>query len=192
MGLNYSFGITFTDNEDAELCRKDFVNQKIILSPEKNVNLGSFVCEHADNKILEEKLYVLSVSIDNLGISCKDLSLFERSNFYTIRDFFYEYLRDMKVGFEFAHFELEAADYLMCATDMTDDIGWLLKNKSEGDENAAKASGIDKFYFLSKRYIDGIVVSSKKLKKISKYNVEFQPFKPEYYWLPVTEFKLSK
>lgn len=192
MGLNYSFGITFNDKEFAELCCNNFRNQKIVLSPEKNVSLGSHVYEHADNKILQEKLYVSSVSIDGLGNVGLDMSLFEQSNFYTIRNFFYESLKEIKFDFEFAHFELEAADYLMCAVDMTDDIGWLIKNEYEGDENAAKISGTDKSNFLSKKYIDGIVVSEKNYKKLSNYSSEFQDFKPDYYWLPVKEFKFSK
>lgn len=192
MGLNYSFGITFSDKRDAELCYNDFRNEKNVLSSEKNVNLSSHIYEHADNKILQEKLYVLCVSINGLGNVGLNTSLFEQSNFYTIRDFFYKYLKGIKFDFEFAHFELEAADYLMCAADMTEDIGWLLKNESDGDENAAKVSGIDKSNFLSKKYIDGIVVSEKNYKKLSNYLSEFQIFKPNYYWLPVKEFKFSK
>ena len=80
----------------------------------------------------------------------------------------------------------------MCALDMTDDIGWLLKNESEGDESASKASGIDKSNFLSKRYIDGIVISGKNYKKLLNYQSEFQIFKPNYYWLSLKEFKFSK
>ncbi len=189
MGLNYSFGITFTNKNEAELCCDGFRNKEIVITAKKNVSLSSHIYEHADNKILKEKLYVLSVSINRLGNVGVDLSLFEKPNFYIIRDFFYEYLRLIKIDFEFAHFELEAADYLMCATDMSDDIGWLLKNESDGDDNAATVSGIDKSDFLSKRYIDGIVISGKNYEKLSNCQSEFQIFKPNYYWLPLEEFK---
>ena len=130
--------------------------------------------------------------INGLGNVGVDLNLFELSNYYTIRDFFYDYLRNVKVNFEFAHFELEAADYLICAEHMTNDIAFLMKNSSEGDKNVQKITGIDKYKFLSKRYIDGIVISSKNHSKLGKSQAEFQFFKENYYWLPIKEFKISK
>lgn len=192
MGLNYSLGITFNNEEDANFCWNEFQNQEITLLGGNFVKLFPSVSEHADNYKLQEKFYVLCVLINGFGNVGVDLNLFEPSNYYTIRDFFYEYLRSVKVDFEFAHFELEAADYLMCAEDMTDDIAFLMKNSSEGDENVQKITGIDKYNFLSKRYIDGIVISSKNYSKLGKYQAEFQIFKENYYWLPLKEFKISK
>lgn len=81
----------------------------------------------------------------------------------------------------------------MFAEDMTDDIAFLIRNSSEGDENLQKVTGIDKFKFLSKRYIDGIVIHSKNYNKLTtNTQSEFQNFKPNYYWLPIKEFKFSK
>ncbi len=193
MGLNYSLGITFNNEKDANFCCSEFQNQKITLPNGNFVKLFPSVSEHADNNKLKEKLYVLYVLVNGLGNVDIDLSLFEISNYYTIRDFFYQYIKNLKVDFEFTHFELEAADYLMCAEDMTDDIAFLIKNSSEGDENLQKVTGIDKFKFLSKRYIDGIVIHSKNYNKLTtNTQSEFQNFKPNYYWLPIKEFKFSK
>lgn len=192
MGLNYSLGITFINEKDADVCSKEFFNQKIVLPGGNLAELFSYVSEHADNQKMQEKLYVLSVSINGLGNVDIDLRLFETSNFYTIRDFFYQYLRDLKKDFEFAHFELEAADYLMCAEEMTEDIAFLVKNLSVADEGAQKITGINPSEFLSKRYIDGIIIPFKNYRKLKNAQSEFQIFKPNYYWLPLKEFKFSK
>ena len=192
MGLNYSLRITFTNEEDAEFCSEEFYNQKIVLPDGSLVELFPNVYEHADNRKMTDKLYILSVSINGLGNVGIDLNLFKTSNFYTVRDFFYQYLKDIKMDFKFAHFELEAADYLMCAEDMTDDIAFLMKNSSVVDENAQKVTGIGTSEFLSKRYIDGFIISLKNYNKLKDGRSEFLIFKPDYFWLPLKEFKFSK
>lgn len=88
MGLNYSLGITFNNEKDANFCCSEFQNQKITLPSGNFIKLFPSVSEHADNNKLKEKLYVLCVLVNGLGNVDIDLSLFEISNYYTIRDFF--------------------------------------------------------------------------------------------------------
>lgn len=192
MGWFYSFGIVFNNNTDAELLCNDFKNKKIVLSNHDEVSLDSDVAEHEDNETFEEKLYILRVFIEGLGTSNTNFKLYENPYFYEIRDFFYDYLKKINIDFEFAHYELEAADMLM-GSEILEYIIYLFESnyKSYGVRSLEIISEIDKTKFLSKRYIDGMVISLNNFNKLEKFKAEFQPFKENYFWLPIKEFKLS-
>ena len=178
MGWYYSLGIVFNNQIDAELCCNDFKNRKIVLSNGDEVILEPDVSEHEDNEASEEKLYILRVFIEGLGTSNTNVKLYEEPYFYEVRDFFYNYLKKLNIDFEFAHYELEAADMLM-GSQTLEYIIFLFENNSKSQ-------------FLSQKYVDGIVISLNNFNKLEKFKSEFQIFKENYYWLPIKEFKFSK
>ncbi|MCS3531554.1 hypothetical protein [Chryseobacterium sp. JUb7] len=177
MGWYYSFGIVFNNQTDAGLSCNDFKNKKIVLSNHDEVSLDPDVSEHEDNGTFEQKLYILRVFIEGLGTGNTNSKLYETPYFYEIRDFFYDYLKNLNIDFEFAHYELEAADMLM-GSETLEYIIYLFENNSKSE-------------LLSKKYIDGMVISLDNFNKLEKFKDEFRTFKENYYWLPIKEFKLS-
>jgi hypothetical protein len=177
MGLFYSLGIVFNNQTDAELLCNEFKNKKIVLSNHDEVSLKPDVSEHEDNDTFEEKLYILRVFIEGLGTSNTILKLYEKPYFYEIRDFFYDYLKNLNIYFEFAHYELEAADMLI-SSETLEYIIYLFENYSKSE-------------LLSRKYVSGMVISLDNFNKLEKFKDEFQPFKENYYWIPIKEFKLS-
>lgn len=192
MGWFYSFGIVFNNQTDAELSCNDFKDKKIVLSNHDEVILDPDISEHEDNETFEEKLYILRVFIEGLGTSNTNLKLYEKPYFFETKDFFYDYLKNLDIDFEFAHYELEAADMLM-GSETLEYIIYSFENnyKSDGDRSSEIISEIDETKFLSKKYIDGMVISLSNFNKLERFKDEFQPFKENYFWLPIKEFKLS-
>jgi hypothetical protein len=179
MAFIWSFGIKFKSIEEAEKAKSKI--DTIILSDGTEVGIHKGITYQNGNLSLKE--CTLDLWLHHMQVA-GDQKLLSFPYYYEIRDFYYQFLRDLEIDFNMALFEFEGADRIahnnLIENINEDGIGAILNS-----DNCANLQVSDTIY-QSKRILDGLVVSEENLGNLKKeFSGLFVPFKPGYYWLPL-------
>ncbi len=179
MAFIWSFGIKFKNLEDAEAVKSQI--DKIPLSDGTEVGLyKSIVYQNGDLSLKECTLDLFPHDMQVAG----NQKLLSFPFYYEIRDYFYQFLQNLKIDFDAALFEFEGADRI-AHNDVVEDINQYGVGEIYNSNNHADLMVSNSIY-QNKRILDGLVLSKENFEKLKdEYSNFFEPFKHEYYWLPI-------
>ena len=173
MGYFWSMGISFQNKELAEKCKTEI--DSLVLSDNTLVGLGKYISE---NKKLQT--YILQIYPEGMEIA-ENEKLFSYPFFQEIRNQLYNFVLGLKIEYNIAFYEFEAADYLL-NDDVIEDI--LSFGLGEIRMKQSNVLYFDEENYIPKRYLDGLILSNNEYKKIAIRYPEFKPYKDGYVWLP--------
>jgi len=181
MAFVWSFGIKFNNIEDAEKAKTKI--DKIILSDGTEIGLYNHITYQNGDSSLKE--CTLELMLHNMQLAGNQ-KLFSFPYYYEIRDFFYQFLYNLKIDFIMALFEFEGADKI-AHEDIVEDINLYGLGEILNSNNCVDLRISDSIY-QTKRILDGLVLSNEKLEDLkTEYVKSFEPFKSGYSWLPIKQ-----
>ena len=185
MAFVWSFGIKFNNFEDAEKAKS--LIEKVILSDGIEIEMYKGITYEKGD--LSQKECTLELMLHNMQISGNQ-KLLSYPFYYEIRDFFYQFLYDLKIDFCMALFEFEGADWI-AHQKIIEYINEYGVGEIMNSDNFIDLKVSDTIH-QNKRVFDGLVLSNEKLGKLKKeYSELFEPFKSGYYWLPIKKQPLK-
>lgn len=183
MGAFYSFGIIFSNQNDAEECKIQFSNYIVELSDGTKIKSRIFT-EKCDYKINGLKQYLCGIFPIGLELPGLNPKFVQAKYFYEIRNHLYAFLEKLNLKFSFAWFEFEAADIIKDENPLIE-----IKTNGIGEIHSGELNGYfngthDKDGYFPKRDLDGFVISESLYKSSDLKLKEFKTFKSDYFWLP--------
>ena len=183
MGAFYSFGIIFNNQNDAEKCKTVFATYNLQLSDSTKIESRVFVdeCDYAINDLKQYSCSIFPIGLELPGLNPK---LVQANYFCEIRNQLYAFLKNLKIEFNYAWFEFEAADIIKDENPLPeikkDGIGEI-----HGGELNGYFAGVGDGKHSPKRDLDGFVISESLYESYELAIKEFEPFKSGYFWLPI-------
>ncbi|WP_438966717.1 hypothetical protein [Flavobacterium sp.] len=179
MAFVWSFGIKFNGIEDAEKVKSQIDN--IILSDGTEIGIYKHITYENGNLNLTE--CTLELILHNMQVSGNQ-KLLSFPYFYEIRDFFYQFLRNLDIDFCEALFEFEGSDRI-AHENLIEYINQYGIGEIVNSDNFADLK-VSSTIYQSKRILDGLVLSKENFEKLkNEYSEYFEPFKNGYYWLAI-------
>ena len=184
MGAFYSFGITFDNIENAKNCKSEFEKYNFSLRDNTEMDFRIFVTK-CDYLLDEKEQFTCGIFPLGLELPNANLKLLKGKYFYEIRTKLYTFLKDLKLPFNFAFYEFEAADFVQDNNPIFEILEYGYGEIESGEPNGYFLGLYNSSDFLPKRYFDGLVISDAIYKRDLKVLKEFEKFKEGYLWLQI-------
>ena len=188
MAYSYSLGVVFNTEVQAKNFKIEFEKQKFQLKDSSEIRLHSSLrTTFYDNSANQH--FAIACYVEGMTFPHVNLQLFEAQIFYSIRNLMYDFLLEYSGDFNYALYELEAADRILSEEMKPELKAYGIGKTYSGDANASYCSGNEPKSYYSKRLLDGLIVSESIYPEIQTDFPEFPKFKNGYYWLPIPNYK---